>query len=136
MNLKNSKNFLSPLTQKFIDRKKIMAKVKIVFVLFASCSLFWIITSGCSNNKEFPNSISLNNLLYGISVEEIQSENIGKEIGQIRHLRKPMPKSSEESNFAPIGSKLYEIIGTDSTDAIAVKLDGKYFKSIYLGKID
>ncbi|MCK9859351.1 hypothetical protein [Paenibacillus sp. ATY16] len=107
----------------------------IVLVLIVSFLL-----AGCSvQNKEssssYPSAVAWNNILYGYSIEEISIEEIGKEIGKIKRQTTPMPKKNGDSNDLriPIGSILFEIKGKDPNQAIAIKVDDKYFKASKLG---
>ncbi len=75
------------------------------FVLF-----FVIFLTGFLSNIEgalastYPSAIAWNNLLYGLSTEEVDNKNIGNEIGKIKHQRTPMPKKNGESNEILVGS--------------------------------
>lgn len=100
-----------------------------------------IILTGFSSNTEgalansYPSAVAWNNLLYGLSTEEVDIKDIGNELGTIEHLRAPMPKKNGESNEKPVGSQLFEINGVDTQDVIAVKVNDKFFKASKLGPI-
>lgn len=106
--------------------------------------LFFVIAlTGFSLNIEgvfastYPSSIAWNNSLYGLSAEEVNSKDVGNEIGKIERLRDPMPKKNGESNDIriPVGSLLFEINGADTKDVIAVKVEDKFFKASKFGSI-
>lgn len=104
--------------------------------------LFVIVLSWFSSNIEgafastYPSSVAWNNFLYSLSAEEVDSKDIGNEIGKIKHQRTPMPLKSGESNIKHhVGSSLFEIKGVDIEDAIAVKVDDKFFKASQVGPL-
>lgn len=110
----------------------------IFFVLLVS-----FLAAGCSDqNKDsnssssYPSAIAWNNILYGLSIEEVSTEEIGKEIGKIKRRTTPMPKKNGDSNDLPIGSILYEIKGKDPNEVIAVKVNDKYFNASKLGPLN
>lgn len=96
------------------------------------------ILMGCSAQKStpepaessYPSVIILNNVQYSLSVEKIKQDKIGKQLGIVKHKVEQMPKENEESNDAPVGSKLYEIKDVDQNDAIAVEINGEYRKAL------
>jgi hypothetical protein len=106
------------------------------FLLF-----FVIVLTGLSSNTEgalassYPSALAWNNLLYGLSTEEVEIKEIGNEIGKIERQRDPMPKKNGESNEMLVGSLLFEIKGADTQDVIAVKVNDKFFKASKLGPI-
>ncbi|KRE35618.1 hypothetical protein [Paenibacillus sp. Soil522] len=108
------------------------------FLLF-----FVVVLTGLSSITEealastYPSAVAWNNFLYGVSVEEVDTKDIGNEIGKIERLRDPMPKKNGESNDirTPVGSLLFEINGADTQDVIAVKVEDKFFKASKFGSI-
>lgn len=106
------------------------------FLLF-----FVIVLTGVSSNIEgalastYPSTVAWNNLLYGLSTEEVDNKDIGNEIGKIERQRTPMPMKNGESNEKLVGSLLFEIKGADTQDVIAVKVNDKFFKASKLGPI-
>ena len=108
------------------------------FLLF-----FVIVLTGFSSITEealastYPSAVAWNNFLYGVSTEEVDTKDIGNEIGKIERLRDPMPKKNGESNDirTPVGSLLFEINGADTQDVIAVKVEDKFFKASKFGSI-
>jgi hypothetical protein len=102
--------------------------------------LFFILLSitiltGCTNDEEYPYAIAWNEVIYGRSNEEIPIQNIGKELGEIKQTRTPMPKKNEESNEKIVGSKLYEIQGENPQDKIALRINDKYFMVTKLSEL-
>ncbi|WP_308639546.1 hypothetical protein [Paenibacillus silvisoli] len=98
------------------------------------------LAAGCSDEDSnstsiYPNAIAWNNILYGLSIEEIPAEEIGKEIGKIERRTTPMPKKNGDSNDVPTGSKLYEIKGKDPNEVIAVKVNDIYYDASKLGPL-
>jgi hypothetical protein len=103
------------------------------FILFSIAVL-----TGCSQptSSSYPSVVAWNNILYGLSVEEVPIQDIGKELGKIeRRSAPPMPKKNGESNDKPVGSLLFEVKGTDSQELIAVKVNDKYFRASKLGPL-
>jgi hypothetical protein len=72
---------------------------------------------------------------YFISVEEVFKKELGNQIGEVKSLKKPMPKEHGDANFIPIGSKIFEIKGNEIKDFIAVEIDGKTYKASPSGKL-
>ncbi|WP_134704328.1 hypothetical protein [Ammoniphilus sp. YIM 78166] len=100
-----------------------------MFRLLLGVLLAISVLSGCSQQNgtaSYPSVVIWNNTQYGLSVEEVPSQQIGKQIGEVMKNSHPMPKENNEANDTSVGSKLYEISGKDSEDAIAVERDGKY----------
>ncbi|WP_141504461.1 hypothetical protein [Paenibacillus luteus] len=104
--------------------------------------LFFVIVSVFSSNIEealastYPSSVAWNNLLYGLSTEEVDNKDIGNKIGKIESQRTPMPKKNGESNDSiPVGSVLFEIKGAATQNVIAVKVNDKFFKASKFGSI-
>jgi hypothetical protein len=83
----------------------------------------------------YSNTVAWNNLLYGLSDEEVDNKDIGNAIGKIERQRTPMPKKNGESNEKLVGSLLFEIKGADIQDVIAIKVNDKFFKASKLGPI-
>ncbi|MDQ8738236.1 hypothetical protein [Paenibacillus sp. LHD-38] len=100
-----------------------------------------IVLTGFLSNIEgtlastYPSTVAWNNLLYGLSTEEVDNKDIGNEIGKIKRQRTPMPKKNGESNEKLVGSLLFEIKGVDTQDVIAVKVNDKFVKASKLGPI-
>jgi hypothetical protein len=101
-----------------------------------------IVLTGVSLNVDevfastYPSSIAWNNSLYGLSAEEVNSKDVGIEIGKIKRQRTPMPIKNGESNEKQyVGNSLFEIKGVDIEDAIAVEIDDKFFKASPVGPL-
>lgn len=90
-----------------------------------------VVLAGCSANKDdsYPSAVVLENIQYGLSVEKVTQDKIGNQLGTVKRIVHPMPKENEESNDAPVGSKLYEIKEVEPNEAIAVEIDGEYRKA-------
>lgn len=104
----------------------------LILILFSIAFL-----TGCSQNdgkssSSYPSAVVWNNILYGLSAEEVPIQDIGKEIGKIERRTTPMPKKNGESNAQAVGSQLFEIKGIDSKQAIAVKVNEKYQRASIL----
>ncbi|WP_223068303.1 NisI/SpaI family lantibiotic immunity lipoprotein [Paenibacillus caui] len=91
------------------------------------------VLAGCSAQRpeggSYPSTVVLNNIQYGLSVEKVTQDKIGNQLGVVKRIVQPMPKENEESNEAPVGSKLYEIKGIEPNEAIAVEINGEYRKA-------
>lgn len=101
--------------------------------------LLALLLTGCSTKTAeegvqggfFPEAIIWNNNIYlGLS-ETVPEQEIGVEIGEVEREVGSFPKNNLESNYAPVGSKLYEIKGADKQKVIAVKLKNEYLKAIF-----
>lgn len=77
--------------------------------------------------ESYPRAIALNNSVYLVTDVELNINDIGKEIGKIEHQRVPMPKKNGESNDTPVGSLIFEIVDTNTQEAIAVKINSKFY---------
>ncbi|WP_454190942.1 hypothetical protein [Paenibacillus sp. Marseille-Q7038] len=86
-----------------------------------------LLNTGEAFAESYPRAIALNNSLYLVSDVEIDINNIGKEIRKIEHQRVPMPKNNGEANDTPVGSLIFEIKDTNTRDAVAVRLNDKFY---------
>ena len=102
-----------------------MKKILVILLLFI------ILLSGCKEKKisEYPSSIALNGLVYSVTVSEVSRDDLGKQLGEVKRIKKPMPVENEESNFISVGSKVFEIKGIDIKTAVAVEDNGKIKKA-------
>jgi hypothetical protein len=96
--------------------------------------LFALLLTGCSTktteeNGSFPAVVIWNNNIYYGSIETVSEQEIGIEIGKVEKEVGSFPKNNLECNYAPAGSKLYEIEGTDKQKVIAIKLENEYRKA-------
>lgn len=92
--------------------------------------MVFIVTSfntGEAFAESYPRAIALNNSVYLVSNVKIDINNIGKEIGKIERQRAPMPKKNGESNDIPVGSLIFEIKDINTQDAVAIKMDNKFY---------
>lgn len=99
--------------------------------IFAILMLFMILLGGCKKEpiSEYPSVIAMNDLIYGVSVEEVSKDNLGKELGEVNRVKKTMPVENGDANIISIGSKVFEIKGIDIKTAVAVEEDGKINKA-------
>lgn len=77
-----------------------------------------------------PESIAWNNLIYVPSGTEIAQSELGTQLGKINRIKKPMPVQNGDSNYVPVGSKIYEIKDIDISTEIVIEADGKYYKYV------
>lgn len=109
----------------------------IIIIMFSFVTL-----TGCSHISEnessnsYPSSVAWNNILFGISIEEVSVQDIGKEIGTIKKIRSPMPLKNGESNDTPVGSLIFEVNGKNVNEFIAVKVKDKYLSATILGPLE
>ncbi|MCQ4088330.1 hypothetical protein [Saccharibacillus sp. JS10] len=96
-----------------------------------------VILAGCSIGSEetYPSVVSLDDTLYGLSVETVTQDDIGNQLGEVKRVATPMPGGNEEANDTPVGSKLFEIKGIESSEAIAVEVNGEYQKATRNGSL-
>lgn len=105
------------------------------------CLMFLILTAVTINNEgaqatSYPSAVVWNNNIYVFSIEEVDSTQIGNEIGRIERIRTPMPFKNGEANDKPAGSLLFSITGTDPQAEIAVKVNDVYYKATVLGPVE
>ncbi|MGG0716228.1 hypothetical protein ABE096_01325 [Robertmurraya massiliosenegalensis] len=75
--------------------------------------------------------------VYEVKQEEIiENSEIGKIIGEVKTKPDDMTGDyyGDASNFYPIGTKYYEIKGTSTSTAIAVKEENQWVKAVYVHK--
>lgn len=76
-----------------------------------------------------------NDNLYGVSSNEIiPTDKIGQQIGEVKRNVNPMPKKNGDSNTIPVGTKLFEIKGISTKEAIAIQRGGEYNKALNCGE--
>lgn len=104
-----------------------MKKIFAIFILM----LFLILLGGCKKGQMslYPSVIAWNDSIYGVSVEEVPEENIGKQLGEVKRVKKPVPVENGDANFISIGSKVFEIKDVDIKTAVAVEKEGKINKA-------
>jgi hypothetical protein len=108
--------------------KKYLVKTTILLCLLLIVGLGGCTTKTGDNNA--PSSIAWNNLIYGPSGTEVSQSELGKQLGEIKRINKPMPVQNGDSNNMPVGSKIFEIKGIDINEAIVIEKDGKDYKFI------
>ncbi|WNS45564.1 hypothetical protein [Paenibacillus sp. MMS20-IR301] len=93
--------------------------------------------TGCSNESStsYPSAVAMNNIVYGLSSTIVEDQDVGEEIGRIGQISSPMPVNNGDSNDVPVGSSLHKIIGEDTDESIAVKVNGKYYRASKSGPL-
>lgn len=114
--------------------KKHFAKPMLIICLlsmfmFAGCTS----KAGSSTAGQYPIAVAWNDISYGLSVTEISKDELGKQLGEIKRKKEPMPIENGDANDTPVGSKLFEIKGVDAKEAIAVEINGKAYKATKIG---
>lgn len=95
----------------------------------------FLVLTGCdgsialSVDSSFPAVVAWNYTVYGLSVESIPEENIGNELGRVARSVVDFPRENGDSNSAEEGSPICAIKGTSLQDAVAVLIDGTYYKA-------
>ncbi|MCM0648892.1 hypothetical protein NBE98_10955 [Clostridium swellfunianum] len=90
---------------------------------------------GCSNTpsgSSYPNALIWSNISYGVSSTEVSKDELGKQLGEIKRKKEPMPTENGDANDTQVGSKLFEIKGINTEEAIAVEKSGKFYKAYKL----
>lgn len=105
-----------------------MMKKHFTQMLVLLCLLLMIGLAGCVGGNNAPVSIAWDNSIYSPSDMEIHQSELGKQLGEIKRIKKPIPVQNGDSNRIPVGSKIFEIKGIDTNDAIAIERDGKTYK--------
>lgn len=75
--------------------------------------------------------------VYEVHQEEIIGDSeIGKNIGKVKTKPDDMTGKyyGDASNYYPIGTKYYKIKGIPTSNAIAVRVDDKWIKAVYVHK--
>jgi hypothetical protein len=95
------------------------------------CLLSTLMLVGCkSKSGSYPNALAWDNISYGVSAAEVSKDELGKQLGEIKRKKEPMPIENGDANDTPVGSKLFEIKVVDTKEAIAVEKNGKVYKAI------
>jgi len=108
----------------------------IIIIMFSLVTLTGCSLSENESSNSYPSSVAWNNILFGISTEEVSVQDIGKEIGTIKKIRSPMPLKNGESNDIPVGSLIFEVNGKNVNEFIAVKVKDKYLSATILGPLE
>lgn len=93
-----------------------------------------VLIMGCTNKNTdypllpYPPVIVWDIKAYVVTDEKVERNSIGKQFGEVKRYVDPtkaLPEKNEDSTIAPVGSKLYEIKGTDIKNAFAVEMNGE-----------
>ncbi|MCX7710010.1 MAG: hypothetical protein N2484_09180 [Clostridia bacterium] len=108
--------------------------------LTISVLMFFLLSSiGCKGQiieqemrATYPIALKWNDNLYNPSLNNpIEDGSIGERIGEITGQKEPMPQNNGEINstveFKP-GNRLYSIKGVETSEAIAVDKEGKFYR--------
>ncbi|MFD0959635.1 hypothetical protein [Paenibacillus chungangensis] len=115
--------------------RRYLMYVLLIIVFITGCG-----ASGSSVPKSSPDwaysFVIWNENIYEILEDEVSSEVIGEEIGEIKQYSDfEGTYSNGFSNKYPVGTKLYTINGIEISDFIAIKLgENKYIKAKSNGK--
>ncbi|MGG3887522.1 hypothetical protein [Metabacillus fastidiosus] len=106
-------------------------------IIFLSLILIFIISSSVQAlSWAYPFVVWKGNV-YEVKQEEITEESkIGKIIGEVKTKPDDMTGNyyGDTSNYYPKGTKYYEIKGTSTSTAIAIKEDNQWVKAVYVHK--
>jgi hypothetical protein len=78
----------------------------------------------------YQSSIVWDNSLYGLSVKEVPKEELGKQLGEVKRKKQPMPEENGDANDTPVGSRIFEIKGISANEAIAVENGDKTYMAM------
>lgn len=105
-------------------------------LILGLCLLSLFMLAGCKATQAngcYPAAIRWDNELYGLSIgEEVSKSELGKQLGEIKRQKEPMPLENGDANEPLVGSKLFEIKGVDTKKQIAYERDGKIYKATNL----
>jgi hypothetical protein len=100
------------------------------------CLLSIVTLGGCKSAiGSYASSIAWDNISYGVSTTEVSKDALGKQLGEIKRKKEPMPIKNGNANDAPVGSKLFEINGIDTKETIAIEKNGKFYKATQNGPL-
>lgn len=111
--------------------RKITIVIIITFLYFVGCSKIGKVTD-VSKQDSYPAALMWNGVIYspGNSVL-IAESSMDSEVGRISKQVQPMPKRDGEINdirSLAVGDKIFSIKDIETTEAIAIKSNGKYFR--------
>ncbi|CAH0344046.1 hypothetical protein [Bacillus sp. CECT 9360] len=109
-----------------------MKKISLFFVLFT-----FMISSSVQALSWAYLFVVWEGKVYEVKQEEIVANSeIGKSIGEVRTIPDDMTGDyyGNASNYYPKGTKYYEIMGTSTSSAIAVKEDNQWVKAVFVHK--
>lgn len=95
------------------------------------CLVFLLI--GCNSSTSWAfQFVKYNDTNYIVTEEELETNNLGEEIGEVKyHLENEKESKELSSNIYPVGTKIYTINDIDISKAIAViNEEGKIIKLI------
>lgn len=100
--------------------------------------LFILIFAGCTTKSmdgSYPSAVAWDNISYGLSSIEVTKSELGNQLGEVKRIKEPMPIENGDANNTPVGSKIFEINGIDTKEAIAIEKNGKTYKATKIGPI-
>ncbi|TFE00663.1 hypothetical protein [Jeotgalibacillus salarius] len=109
-----------------MKRIMLLSLLLIFMISYSVQALSWAITFVVWEGK-----------VYEVKQEEIiENSEISKIIGEVKTKPDDMTGDyyGDASNFYPIGTKYYEIKGTSTSTAIAVKEENQWVKAVYVHK--
>lgn len=109
------------------DMKKAAILILLFIMMFVATGC--ISTASASDKDTYPAVVAWNNFVYGLSLETISPDAAVMVIGEVSTFVDEMPAQNGESNSAQAGSTLFKIKDTSFMDAIAVDIDGTYYKA-------
>lgn len=112
----------------------VVANLRIwVYFIFLTICVLGITTT--TEATSYPSDRVLwNDNIYDTLKEIIPMDRIGQQIGEVKRNVNPMPKKNGDSNTIPVGTKLFEIKGISTKEAIAVQRGGEYNKALNHGE--
>ncbi|UUZ86264.1 hypothetical protein LJK88_24355 [Paenibacillus sp. P26] len=99
---------------------KQLTVIVLILAILTACS-----TSATSSS--YPSAFAWNDAIYGISAEEVPESEIGRKLGEIRHIVRPKPRKNGDSN-EKTGS-IYEILGSDHNEVLAIHYKDTFYKA-------
>jgi len=102
------------------------------------CLLSMLLSAGCNTKSidgSYPTAVVWDNKSYGLSVTEVTKSELGNQLGEIKRIKEPIPLENGDANNTTVGSKIFEIKGIDTKEAIAIEKNGKIYKAIKNGPL-
>jgi hypothetical protein len=104
------------------------------------CMILMSMIVGCKSATTeagcYPSAIAWDDIRFGLSATEVTKDELGKQLGEIKRTEEPMPIKNGDSNDAPVGSKLFQIKGIDTKEAIAIEKNGKFYRASQIGPLE
>lgn len=107
-------------------------RIWLYFIILSIC--VFGITSTTKATTYPSDRVLWNDNIYDTLKEIITVDQIGQQIGEVKRNVNPMPKRNGDSNTIPVGTKLFEIKGISTKEAIAVQRGGEYNKALNHGE--